>query len=286
MKKGTITLRCILLDISRSAYYEFSDRKMKRTLKDTEVTEQLQEIAETKKFKLGIRGLTMAYQEKYKIVINHKKVRRIKSEYHIPTRIRQKRWRKPIQPQRNALTIVPDNILGRMFTDKLPLKKAGTDVTYLWIPRLLTFAYLANVRDMATSEYLGWGVSFTNDQELANSAVLDTIYRQGEKNIKNLILQMDQGGTYTSPNFQRDIVDRFGIIPSMSRKGNCIDNAPTESGHGHLKDWFDFRECRNLHDVTSEVNRVIEYFNNERPQWNRKKMTPKKYRNHLLAIEN
>jgi transposase InsO family protein len=155
-------------------------------------------------------------------------------------------------------------------------------VTYLFIPKLCRFAYLANVRDLATSEYLGWEVSFHNDQALADGAVLD-MGRRHQK-LPGLILHSDRGGTYTAPHFQNEILSAKGIVPSMSRKGNCIDNAPTESGHGHLKDWFELEHCSTLEEIKKEVDRVIKYFNEERPQWPRKKMTPVEYRDHLLSF--
>jgi transposase InsO family protein len=177
--------------------------------------------------------------------------------------------------------VIPENIIDRKFSVTTPYYFAGTDVTYLWIPHQLRFAYLANVRDMATGEYLGWDVSYTNDQVLADGAILDMVERQTP--CMNLVLHSDRGGTYTSAHFQIEILKALSITPSMSRKGNCIDNSPTESGHGHLKDWFDFSICMTLEDVRVEVDRVIHYFNEERPQWHRKKMTPIEYRDHLLS---
>lgn len=191
-----------------------------------------------------------------------------------------RRYAKPQQPKPTFGMIIPENIINRQFKVAIPYRFAGTDVTYLWIPRNQRFAYLANVRDMATGEYLGWSVSYTNDQVLADEAVLDMGKRQVV--YTNLILHSDRGGTYTAAHFQNITLGTRGITPSMSRKGNCIDNAPTESGHGHLKDWFEFEHCMTLEEVRSEVDRMIHYFNEERPQWHRKKMTPVEYRDHLL----
>ena len=70
----------------------------------------------------------------------------------------------------------------------------------------------------------------------------------------------------------------------MSRKGNCIDNSPTESFFSHMKDEIDISECKYLEDVKIYMNNYIFEYNNERPQWNRKKMTPVQYRNHLLNL--
>ena len=70
----------------------------------------------------------------------------------------------------------------------------------------------------------------------------------------------------------------------MSRKWNCIDNAPTESFFWHLKDEIDILECNNLKELEKYIENYIIYYNNERPQRSRKKMTPVEYRNHLLNL--
>ena len=282
LKKGSISLRCALLGMARSTYYEYSKRLTVHQEQDCEVVARLRALAEAKKFKLGIKTLTMEHVRAYGESINHKKVARLKREYDIPTKIRARRYAKPLQPRPTQNMVIPENLLNRQFRVMTPYHVAGTDVTYLWIPQQQRFAYLANVRDMATSEYLGWDVSYTNDQVLADGAILDMQMRPMV--YTNLILHSDRGGTYTSAYFQNVIIKGNRITPSMSRKGNCIDNAPTESGHRHLKDWFEFEHCTTLEDIKCEVDRVIHYFNEERPQWNRKKMTPVEYRNHLLSL--
>ena len=72
------------------------------------------------------------------------------------------------------------------------------------------------------------------------------------------------------------------MIQSMSRKGNCIDNSPVESFFGHFKDDIDYKECKTFEELSLVVEEYIEYYNNERYQWDLKKMTPVAYRNHLL----
>lgn len=280
MKKGSISLRCALLGIARSTYYEYPRRLSVREERDHEVVRRLRILSEAKKFKLGIKTLTMAYVRAYREPINHKKVARLKQIYDIPTKIRRRRHQKPQQPKPTLSMVIPENIVDRKFSVSTPYRFAGTDVTYLWIPRQQRYAYLANVRDMATGEYLGWDVSYTNDQVLVDGAIINMVHRQTP--CTDLVLHSDRGGTYTSAHFQIEILKALSITPSMSRKGNCIDNSPTESGHGHLKDWFDFSMCMTLEDVRVEVDLVIHYFNEERPQWHRKKMTPVEYRSHLL----
>lgn len=69
----------------------------------------------------------------------------------------------------------------------------------------------------------------------------------------------------------------------MSRKGNCIDNAPIESFFGHLKDDIDYKEARTFDELNDMINAYMDYYNNHRYQWEIKKMTPIEYKNHLLC---
>ncbi|TYR94871.1 IS3 family transposase, partial [Rossellomorea vietnamensis] len=77
---------------------------------------------------------------------------------------------------------------------------------------------------------------------------------------------------------------KLGIRQSMSRRGNCWDNAPIESFFGHLKDETYIKSCLTLEDVQKEIKQYIIYYNHHRYQWNRKKMTPVQYRDHLLEV--
>ena len=73
------------------------------------------------------------------------------------------------------------------------------------------------------------------------------------------------------------------MVQSMSGKGNCIDNAPIESFFGHMKDELDYQSCTSFKEVCSKIEDYMEYYNYERKQWTRNKMTPVEHRNHLLS---
>ena len=73
------------------------------------------------------------------------------------------------------------------------------------------------------------------------------------------------------------------MIQSMSCKGKCIDNAPIESFFGHMKDELDYKSCQSFEQLRLAIDEYMRYYNHERKQWTRKKMTPVEYRNHLLA---
>jgi len=86
---------------------------------------------------------------------------------------------------------------------------------------------------------------------------------------------------YTSPIFQK-LLKTHRLSQSMSRRGNCWDNAPQESFFGHMKDEIDLKSCTTLKAIKKMIDKYITYYNNYRYQWDLKKMTPVQYRNHLL----
>jgi transposase InsO family protein len=118
--------------------------------------------------------------------------------------------------------------------------------------------------------------------------VLNTIENmQHNKNIsslKNALIHSDQGFHYTNPEYISRI-QKLNMVQSMSRKGNCIDNAPTESFFGHFKDEVDFKLCKTFAEIKILIAEYIHYYNNVRQQWNLKKMTPVQFRNHLFSFQ-
>jgi putative transposase len=99
---------------------------------------------------------------------------------------------------------------------------------------------------------------------------------------ENIMIHSDQGFHYTNPVYI-EIVKELKMIQSMSRKGNCIDNSPIESFFGHMKDELNYKSCKSFDELRLEIGEYMRYYNQERKQWERKKMTPVDYRNHLLA---
>ncbi|REE56329.1 integrase-like protein, partial [Paenibacillus taihuensis] len=96
------------------------------------------------------------------------------------------------------------------------------------------------------------------------------------------IFHSDQGMHYTHPKI-RLLVAEAGFKQSMSRKGNCWDNASMESFFGHMKDELEYKDCQSLAELRVRVNEYMTSYNSERFQWTLKKMTPDEYRSHLLA---
>ena len=138
------------------------------------------------------------------------------------------------------------------------------------------YAYLSVIKDIATGEVVAWNMS----SGLEITLVTETIKQM--ESCENALIHSDQGFHYTSPLFI-EIVQGLGMIQSMSSKGNCIDNAPIESFFGHMKDELDYKSCVSIEELRLEIARYMAYYNYERKQWTKNKMSPVERRNYLLA---
>ena len=172
------------------------------------------------------------------------------------------------------------NVVNRNFMVMVPETVGGTDISYLrWRDR---FIYFSVVKDFASSEALAWKVSRT----LEHGLVLDTIARLKSRlgdSMKDFVLHSDQGWHYTHPVYRAKLAE-FGMVQSMSRKGNCIDNAKTETFFGHMKDELDISGCDTFEEVVRKVDAFMYYYNNMRHMWSKHKMTPVQYRSHLVSF--
>ena len=154
-----------------------------------------------------------------------------------------------------------------------------TDITYLFYKNGQK-AYLSTVLDASTNEVLAYNLSKSLQMDIVTNTI-DNLLNTTSFLHKDAFIHSDQGSHYTSPIFQKKLKEK-GIGQSMSRRGNCWDNAPQESFFGHLKDETNIKECETFEDLVKEIDDYIVYHNNYRAQWNLKKMTPVEYRNHLL----
>lgn len=209
--------------------------------------------------------------------MNHKKVLRIMRKYDLLARRRRANpYRRGAKRAREYRSF--PNILDRKFTQSKPRTVFCTDITY--IPFDHRFAYLSVVKDIATREIVSAYVSRTANMDL----VVQTLEKlKHDPHIQEkALIHSDQGVHYTNPAYV-SLVKKLTFAQSMSRKGNCVDNAPVESFFGHFKDEVDYRSCRTFEDLKLAIEEHISYYNNVRKQWGLNKMTPVQYRDHLLA---
>ncbi len=207
--------------------------------------------------------------------MNHKKIQRIMIKYNLVVKIRRKNPYKAIMKKTREHRVF-ENKLQREFYQIIPFKVFCTDITYIWFKN--HFIYLSVVKDIASGEVIAWHISIS----LGVNLVTETLKKMNLDSYENIMIHSDQGFHYTNPEYIA-MVKELKMIQSMSGKGNCIDNAPIESFFGHMKDELDYTTCKTFDELGSTISEYMRYYNYERKQWERKKMTPVEYRNHLLV---
>lgn len=219
----------------------------------------------------------MHLENDHHTVMNHKKIRRIMNYYGLHCKIRRKNPYKAIMKKAQEHHITP-NLLNRQFAVMVARRALCTDITYLYFA-LGRLAYLSVIKDIATGEILAWQLSLN----LELGFVIQTVKQLKEIQLGySCLLHSDQGFHYTSFAY-RQALQELNLTQSMSRKGNCIDNAPMESFFGHCKDELDIKTCRTFEELTVKVREYMQYYNHDRYQWGLNKMTPVQYRDHLVA---
>lgn len=207
--------------------------------------------------------------------MNHKKIQRIMRKYGLITKVRRKNPYKQMMKKNLEHRTFP-NRLRREFSQTIPFRVFCTDITY--IPFHSRFAYLSVIKDIATAEVVAWNLSLFLDVAL----VTDTVKKMALNSYEDIMIHSDQGFHYTNPSYI-EILKELKMVQSMSGKGKCIDNAPIESFFGHLKDELDYQSCQSFEELRLAIDEYMRYYNYERKQWTRKKMSPVEYRNHLLS---
>lgn len=273
MLNKDIKLLCILAKVSRSGYYEWFQRQNKPG-RDYDDYLLVKEMFSKGRQKYGWRQVKMQLKRQKKVVMNHKKIIRIMKKYNLVAKIRKRNPYKAIMKKTQEHRIF-ENKLDRQFSLNIPRKVFCADITY--IPFNSRFAYLSVAKDIATGEVAAWHLL----PHITMPLVLETLEKL--KPHQDAMIHSDQGFHYTNPEYIQK-VKVLKMIQSMSRKGNCIDNAPIESFFGHLKDDIDYKDCKTFDELYQLVKNYIRYYNTERAQWDKNKMTPVEYRDHLLAL--
>lgn len=260
---------CELAKVSRSGYYKWL---LTANLPEKDYDDYLKVKAtfDKSKGKYGWRSVKMRLED-----MNHKKIQRIMRKYGLIAKVRRRNPYKAIMKKTMEHRIF-ENKLQREFCQMIPFKVFCTDITYIRF--LGRFVYLSVIKDIASGEVVTWNLSLYLEMTL----VTETIRNMRLDSSESIMIHSDQGFHYTNPVYI-EIVKELKMIQSMSGKGNCIDNAPIESFFGHMKDELDYQSCKTFEELNLVIEEYMRYYNNERKQWGRKKMTPVDYRNYLLA---
>jgi len=273
-----------LVGISRSSYYAILDNfnygkpKQKKEREDAEDIERIKRVIAYKGYPKGTRMVTMMLPRLEGVSMSRAKVQRLMRKAGLLCEVRKAKASRKASRELLERNRKP-NIIKRRFRLYRPMECLLTDVSYLKHGMEET-AYLSPVKDAVSGMILANEVDSTQ-----NLAMTDKMLDELERNVffkkskYPAVFHSDQGALYLTDHFQKKIKD-MGMEESMSRRGNCWDNASMESFFGHAKDEVDYEDCT-LAEVSGKFYEYIEYYNYERPQWNRNKMTPYEYWKYL-----
>ena len=206
-------------------------------------------IFKNKKITKGSRQIKMNLEGKFSIIYSRKKIQRIMRKYNIYCTIRRQNPYKKIAKATAEHSVVP-NILQRGFKTKEVRKVLLTDITYLFYGKGKK-AYLSAIKDAETNEIISCYTSDSLDIELSLNVVKNLSRKKILLN-KDVLIHSDQGVHYTSPKYQF-LLKKQNITQSMSKRGNCRDNAPMESFFGHMNDDIELDSYKNLKDVRKVI---------------------------------
>jgi putative transposase len=263
---------CKLAQVSRSGYYKWLRRSPEKTRKQQEDEQLLAWLKEGHQAVKGIYGyprMTAWLRRHHSCTVNHKRVYRLMKQAGLQSLIRRKkRFYKPVCEGNKA-----DNTLNREFKAERPNEKWVTDITYL--PHQGMNLYLSTIKDLFSKEIVAYQISERNDLQL----VLDTLDRAIKKEeVTGVLIHSDQGFQYTSHKYKH-VLQEYKINRSMSRRGNCLDNACMENFFSHFK-----AECLYLNRFSSKdelvqaVHSYIRFYNEERIQCGLNYQSPVEYR--------
>jgi len=257
-------------NMARSSFY-YHQKHCKSSDKYRVIKELIKSIYHKHKGRYGYRRITDELNNKG-MVINHKTVLRLMKLIGLKSLIRVKKYKSYKGEQGK----IAPNLLKRNFKAEAPNQKWATDITEFNISgRKL---YLSPIIDLFNQEIISYELT---ERPVFNQVVmmLKKAFKKIPNNI-NLMLHSDQGWQYQMKQYQYLLKEK-GIIQSMSRKGNCLDNAIIENFFGTLKsELFYIQKFASVEELKHEIKQYINYYNNERIKSNLNKMSPIKYRAH------
>lgn len=268
---------CEVTGVSRSGYYNWLRRKAVREhheIKDRMDFELILEAYRFRGYAKGARGIHMRLLHTG-IRMNVKKIRRLMKKYGLRCPVRAANPYKRIARALKT-NAVADNRVKREFRQHGARKILLTDITYM--PFKYGFCYLSVIKDAYTEQVLSYVLSESLEVDFVLETVKQLIRNHGDTLSPDTIIHSDQGCHYTSVSF-RELLSDCKLRQSMSRRGNCWDNAPQESFFGHMKDELKIKKKKweNFEEVKQAIDDWIDYYNNDRGQWLLKKMSPNEF---------
>ncbi len=252
-----IILMARLLRLSVSRFYDWLKRGMsKRSIQRNQQTILVKIAHEETKQSYGYVRLTKHLQAQG-IKISTYAVRQIKKSNQLHCK-RHKRFKRTTNSDHNRS--IDDNLLKQQFSMTKPNLAWSSDITYIWTAE--GWLYLAAVKDLYTKQVVGYSLNERMTAKLVCNALNMAIHNQ--KPTKELIMHSDRGSQYCSHEY-RNILEQYGFQGSMSKRGDCFDNAPIESFWGILKnELVHHRNYKTREEAKADITKYIELFYNQR----------------------
>lgn len=261
----------ILLKVSgmaRSSFY-YQTKQLKNADKYKIEKKLISEIFHQNKGRYGYRRITLELRNQG-VILNHKTVSKLMKNIGLICKVRMKKYRS----YKGEIGRIAPNILERDFKASKPNQKWATDVTEFSL--FGTKSYLSPIIDMYNGEIVSYNITYRPTLDLVMDMV-DCAFETIPNNT-NLILHSDQGWHYQHPNYRKKLKNK-GVNQSMSRKGNCLDNAVIENFFGLLKsELLYLQNFNSIEHFHLEVKDYIEYYNTKRIKSNLKGLSPVQYR--------
>ena len=276
-QKYKLTALLKLAEMPRSTYYYWL-KQLKKEDKYTEIKKQIKLIFDENKGLYGYRRITDELRNRG-FKVNHKTVFRLMKILGLKSIVRPKRR---YSSYKGEVGKIADNLLKRDFNSEKPNEKWATDVTEFKVCN--EKLYFSPIIDLFNGEVVSYNLSrHPNFQQIRD--MLNKAFEKIPDNT-NLILHSDQGWQYQMKQYQYALKKK-GIRQSMSRKGNCLDNACAENFFGLLKSelfYLKEKEYKNIEELEKDIIEYIDYYNNKRIKGKLKGMSPVQYRIHSLNV--
>jgi putative transposase len=254
--------------LARSTFY-YQEKAQQKPDKYADLKALIKSRFDYHKGRYGYRRMTMELR-RLGHVVNHKVVQRLMEELGLKSLVRVKKYKS----YKGETGRIAPNVLKRKFTAKRANQKWVTDVTEFKVGDKKM--YLSPIMDLFNGEIVAFTTSLRPTFELVSDMAGKAIAMLGRKDAP--MLHSDQGWHYQMPAYQKMLSER-GIVQSMSRKGNCHDNAAMESFFGTLKsEYFYLNKFSSVEQLESGVEEYIRYYNHERIKLNLNGLSPVEYR--------
>lgn len=273
----SIAKMCELAKVSRSGYYEWLAAEPYRQKHEESDRADFDLILEAYKYRGYAKGARSIYMRLLhtNVTMNLKKIRRLMHKYGLKCPYRGPNPYRQMAKALKTNTIFPNKV-DRKFLAGGVRKVLLTDITYIFYDTGV--CYLSTILDAFTREILAYELSTNLQVEFVLRTVEKLVAKHECTLDDTTIVHSDQGCHYTSKAFIKALQDNH-FVQSMSRKGNCWDNAPQESFFGHMKDEikYEIAMMKTFDEVKAKIDDWIDYYNNDRYQWDLVKLSPKEY---------